>query len=230
MAKTVYKHSGSSYSSGMILPHGPTGGVIQVVVVNWKVGFIVKCLNAWYNKHFWSYELENRGNDLVFIVIEPSELSDIFPLTAHTVAGKHHIYLAWRAEHCRFVCSDPQTPWNVGRIYIQAFSNAILLVRQERCLPFELKGYWCSYYKEAMRLLIMLKTYNFVPYKYLKPLCPTVAYTVFYVHFFSPKRFCEIKQKPSRYLVTTIIFEHFVKNNVKRAKSRMLLCVQLCVW
>lgn len=80
----------TSYSSGMILAHGSTGclpdfvELIQITVVNGKVGFIVKCLNAWYTEHLRSYELENTKN---VEVIEPNELSDIFPM----VSGKRMV-------------------------------------------------------------------------------------------------------------------------------------------
>ncbi len=85
---------GTSYSTGMILAHGSTGGLpdfvvlVQIAVVNGKVGFIVKCLNAWYTEHPGSYELENTRS---VKVIEPSELSDIFPMAAYTVAGKRMV-------------------------------------------------------------------------------------------------------------------------------------------
>lgn len=46
-------YSGTTSSSGTILSHGPTGGLpdvvdlIQIVAVNRKVGFIVKCVYSW---------------------------------------------------------------------------------------------------------------------------------------------------------------------------------------
>ena len=76
----------------MILAHGSTGclpdfvELIQIAVVNGKVCFIVKCLNAWmYIEHLRNYELENTRS---VQVIEPSKLSDIFPMAAYTLAGK----------------------------------------------------------------------------------------------------------------------------------------------
>lgn len=80
----------------MILGHGSTGGLpdfvelIQIAVVNGKVGFIVKCLNAWYIEHLGSYELENTRS---VKVTEPSELSDVFPMAAYNVAGKRIVTL-----------------------------------------------------------------------------------------------------------------------------------------
>ena len=88
--------SGTSCSAGMILAHGTTGGLpdfvelIQIVVVNGKTGFIVKCLNAWYIEHLRSYELENTR---IIKVIDQSELSDIFPMAAYTIAGKSIVTL-----------------------------------------------------------------------------------------------------------------------------------------
>lgn len=92
MANTVC-YSGTSYSTGMILAHGSTGGLPDFVefiqiVANGKVGFIVKCLNAWYIEHLRSYQFENTRS---VKVIEPSELSDIFPMAAYIVAGKHMV-------------------------------------------------------------------------------------------------------------------------------------------
>lgn len=92
MANTV-GYSGTSYSTGMILAHGSTGGLpyfvelIQIAVVNGNVGFIVKCLNAQYIEHFRcsSYELENIQS------VKVIELSDIFPMVAYTVAGKRMV-------------------------------------------------------------------------------------------------------------------------------------------
>lgn len=78
-------YSGTSYSSGMILAHGWTGGLpdfgelIRIAVVKGKPAFILKCLNAWYTERLKGYELENTKS---VKVVEPSELSDIFPLAA----------------------------------------------------------------------------------------------------------------------------------------------------
>lgn len=95
MANTVC-YSGTSYSSGMILARGWTGGLpdfgelIQIAVVKGKPAFILKCLNAWYTERLEGYELENTKS---VKVVEPSELSDIFPLAAYTVAGRRMVTL-----------------------------------------------------------------------------------------------------------------------------------------
>ena len=89
-------YCGTSYSIGMILANGSTGGLpdfgelIQIVVVSGKLAFIVKCLNGWYMEHLRSYELENTRT---VKVLDPFELSDIFPLAAHIVAGKRIVTL-----------------------------------------------------------------------------------------------------------------------------------------
>ena len=70
MATTVCC-SGTSYSTGMILAHGSTGclpdfvELIQIAVVNGKVGFIVKCLNAWHIEHLRSFELGSLTQEVL---------------------------------------------------------------------------------------------------------------------------------------------------------------------
>lgn len=92
--------SGTSYAPGMLLCHGSTAGlpdfaeVSQIILVLDSIFFVVKLLNAWYNEHLRSYELDYTGN---IQVIEPKELLDFYPLAMYTVAGrrvvtlKHHI-------------------------------------------------------------------------------------------------------------------------------------------
>lgn len=95
LANTVC-YSGTRYATGMILANGSTsglpdfGGLIQIVVVDGKPGFIVECLDAWYIEHLGSYELENTRT---IKVLEPAQLSDIFPLAAYTIAGKRMVTL-----------------------------------------------------------------------------------------------------------------------------------------
>lgn len=95
LANTV-SYSGTRYATGMILANGSTSGLpdfgelIQIVVVDGKPGFIVECLDAWYIEHLGSYELENTQT---IAVLEPAQLSDIFPLAAYTIAGKRMVTL-----------------------------------------------------------------------------------------------------------------------------------------
>lgn len=86
-------YSGTKYAVGMILANGSTGGVtdfgelIQIVVVKGMLVFIVKCLSAWSIEHLRSYVLEKTHT---VKVLEPAELSDIFPLTPYMLGGKKH--------------------------------------------------------------------------------------------------------------------------------------------
>ena len=90
IAKSVC-YRGTKYTSGMILANGSTGGLpdfgelIQIVVVKGSVGFIVKCLTAWSVEHLRSYVLEKNGP---VKVIEPAELSDMFPLISYIFGGR----------------------------------------------------------------------------------------------------------------------------------------------
>lgn len=59
-----------------------------MVVVHGKLGFVVESLNAWYTEHLRSYELEKTKT---IKILEPSQLSDLFPLAAYTVAGKRMV-------------------------------------------------------------------------------------------------------------------------------------------
>lgn len=89
-------YSGTKYAVGMILANGSTGGVtdfgelIQIVVVKGMLVFIVKCLSAWSIEHLRSYVLEKTHT---VKVLEPSELSDIFPLTPYMLGGKSIVTL-----------------------------------------------------------------------------------------------------------------------------------------
>lgn len=80
----------------MILASGSTSGLpdfgelIQIVVVDGIPGFIVERLHAWYIEHLGSYELENTRT---LTVLEPAQLSDIFPLAAYTISGKRMVTL-----------------------------------------------------------------------------------------------------------------------------------------
>lgn len=74
----------------MILANGSTGGLpdfgelIQIMVVKGSVGFIVKRLTAWSVENLKSYVLEKNGP---VKVIEPAELSDMFPFISSIFGG-----------------------------------------------------------------------------------------------------------------------------------------------
>lgn len=58
--------------------------LIQIVVVKGSIGFIVKGLTAWSVEYLRSYVLEKNGP---VKVIEPAELSDMFPLISYFCGG-----------------------------------------------------------------------------------------------------------------------------------------------
>lgn len=87
------------YTNGMILPNSGLPyfvELIQVVVVKGTIGFIVKCLSAWSVEHLRSYVHEKTGT---VKVLDPAELSDMFPLISYMFGGKslmtlkHYIYV-----------------------------------------------------------------------------------------------------------------------------------------
>ncbi|KAJ4930568.1 hypothetical protein JOQ06_024877 [Pogonophryne albipinna] len=86
-------YSGTKHAIGMILANGSTGGLtdfgelIQIVVVK---GTLVKCLSAWSVEHLRSYVLEKTQT---VKVLEPAELSDMFPLTPYLFGGKSIVTL-----------------------------------------------------------------------------------------------------------------------------------------
>ena len=91
IAKSVC-YWGTKYTSGMILANGSTGGLpdfgelIQIVVVKGSVGFIVKGLTAWSVEHLRSFHLLEKNGPVK--VIEPAELSDMFPLMSYIFGGR----------------------------------------------------------------------------------------------------------------------------------------------
>lgn len=89
-------YSGPKYVIGMILANGSTGGLadfgelIQIVVVVGTFVFILKSLIAWSVEHLRSYVI--RRTDTLK-VLEPAELSDMFPLSPYVFSGKSIITL-----------------------------------------------------------------------------------------------------------------------------------------
>lgn len=94
---------GISYSIGMMLVHGSTGGlpdfaeILQIIIVPGSLAFVVKLQNAWYYQHFRCFKLDTTS---IVKVIEQPQLTDMYPLAAYTVEGgqmvslKHHICLS----------------------------------------------------------------------------------------------------------------------------------------
>lgn len=87
---------GTRYSVGMVLVHGSTGGlpdfveILQILILQNIVSFIVKAQSAWYIEHLRSFQLEDTGN---ILLIEQQELGDVYPLATYIVGGKRMVTL-----------------------------------------------------------------------------------------------------------------------------------------
>lgn len=95
LANTVTCY-GTRYTVGMILSYGSTGGlpdfaeIIQIAILNNCAHFIVKLLDAWYEEHLRSFQLENTGK---MVLVEQQKLGDVYPLAAYSVGGKRLVTL-----------------------------------------------------------------------------------------------------------------------------------------
>lgn len=82
----------------MILIHGSLGGlpefseIIQMVILQDKLMFIVKKLSGWYIEHYRSYDLKTSASKEVE-VIEPQELHDTYPLAGYKIGGMRLVTL-----------------------------------------------------------------------------------------------------------------------------------------
>lgn len=97
------EYHGTFYSAGMMLAYGSTIGfpdfaeIVQIIVVQSSLAFVVKLQTAWYFEHFRGFMLEPTG---IVRVVKHSELIDTYPLVAYVVDGKrmvslkHHISLS----------------------------------------------------------------------------------------------------------------------------------------
>lgn len=100
LANTVTCH-GTRYTVGMILCCGSTGGlpdfwgIIQMIILDEKVHFIVKNQVAWYMEHLRSFQLEDGGKVALY---EQHQLTDFYPLVAYKVGGRRLVTLK------RFIC------------------------------------------------------------------------------------------------------------------------------
>lgn len=87
---------GTSYSVGMILPYGSTGGLpdfvelLLILIVQGQPAFAVKCLHSWYCEHLRSFELESTRH---VMVLNQQELTDFYPLAPYTVEQKRFVTL-----------------------------------------------------------------------------------------------------------------------------------------
>ena len=90
---------GTHYVTGMILVHGSTGGlpdfgeILHIVIIESKLNFILKPLNAWYNEHFRSFELHKSSTVVTVALVSHDELGDFYPLAAYRVNGKRMVTL-----------------------------------------------------------------------------------------------------------------------------------------
>ncbi|XP_059898811.1 uncharacterized protein LOC132461193 isoform X1 [Gadus macrocephalus] len=91
-------YNGFNYRLGMILAHGSLEGmpafieIIQMVVLQKELVFIVRKLSAWYLEHFRAYQLEISPTKEIE-VLEPSQLTDPYPLADYTVGTMRLITL-----------------------------------------------------------------------------------------------------------------------------------------
>lgn len=98
------EYHGTFYSAGMMLAYGSTTGfpdfaeIVQIIVAQDSLAFVVKLQTAWYFEHFRGFMLESTG---IVRVVKHSELTDTYPLVAYIVDGKrmvslkHHISLCY---------------------------------------------------------------------------------------------------------------------------------------
>lgn len=95
LTKTA-EFQGTSYAVGMMLVYGSISGlpdfaeILQIVVVQDHLVFVVKLQSAWYCEHFRCFKLESTG---IVKVIEQSQLDDTYPLSAYAVQGDRMVSL-----------------------------------------------------------------------------------------------------------------------------------------
>lgn len=100
LSNTVTYH-GTRYSAGMILPYGSTGGlpdfveIIQMLILESSLYFIVKKLHAWYQEHLRSFLLESSRE---VSLVHNHSLQDVYPLAAYNLGGKRIVTLK------RYIC------------------------------------------------------------------------------------------------------------------------------
>lgn len=91
-------YNGFNYRLGMILPYGSIEGmpafteIILMVVLKKELVFIVRKLSSWYMEHFRAYQLETSPSKEIE-VLEPSQLTDPYPLVDYTVGAMRLITL-----------------------------------------------------------------------------------------------------------------------------------------
>ena len=84
-------YNGFNYRLGMSLQHGSIEGmpafteINQMMVLKKELVFIVRKLSPWYIEHFRAYRLETPSKEIE--VLEPSQLTDPYPLADYTVGA-----------------------------------------------------------------------------------------------------------------------------------------------
>ncbi|XP_049333152.1 uncharacterized protein LOC125804583 isoform X1 [Astyanax mexicanus] len=102
LAKCV-TYNGLNYKCGMILIHGSLGGlpefseILQMVILQDKLMFIVKTLSGWYVEHYRAFDLKTSPDKEVKLV-EPQELLDAYPLADYKI-GRMRLVTLKRYVH-----------------------------------------------------------------------------------------------------------------------------------
>lgn len=87
---------GTKYTEGMIVSYDSTGGlpdfaeIIQIVILDKRVYFVVKLLAAWYEEHLRSFQLVDT---VKIILLQQQKLNDTYPLALYSVGGKRLVTL-----------------------------------------------------------------------------------------------------------------------------------------
>lgn len=88
--------NGVTYRCGMVVVHGFAGGlpefaeVVQMVVVEGSLSFIVKEFGAWYREHFRAFELCPTSQ---VSLIQLGALVDQYPLADYRIGGRRMVTL-----------------------------------------------------------------------------------------------------------------------------------------
>lgn len=95
--------NGVNYRQGMVVVHGSVDGlpkfseIMQMVVVEKSLSFIVKEFSAWYWEHFRAFQLCPTSE---VILIPLCDLVDQYPLADYRVGGQRMVTLK------RFICIE----------------------------------------------------------------------------------------------------------------------------
>lgn len=145
LAKSV-AYNGLNYKCGMILIHSSLGGlpefceIIQMVILQEKIIFIVKKLSGWYMEHYRAYTLKTSPSKEVELV-DPQELHDTYPLADYKIKGMRLVTLK------RYVHVQRVRPLNVISYFIKwenkCQTHTVLLCSQNTFISYR-KPKWCD--------------------------------------------------------------------------------------